>query len=91
MVIFCWSAYCKFIGDPKSDLPSSCYLSGNVYCPSYGNTLNIYIITHHNSTEICPSRWMDGSPVGFQKWDENQPDSNAFDKTCVAMTYYMGE
>ncbi|XP_053185960.1 macrophage mannose receptor 1-like [Scomber japonicus] len=34
--------------------------------------------------------WMDESPLAFQKWDENQPDSNAFDKTCVAMTYYMG-
>ncbi|XP_037642855.1 macrophage mannose receptor 1b isoform X1 [Sebastes umbrosus] len=34
--------------------------------------------------------WMDGSPVGLQKWDENQPNSEVFDQNCVSMTYYMG-
>ncbi|XP_034742579.1 macrophage mannose receptor 1b isoform X3 [Etheostoma cragini] len=34
--------------------------------------------------------WMDGSPVALQKWDENQPNSDAFDENCVLMTYYMG-
>ncbi|XP_068593729.1 macrophage mannose receptor 1b [Cebidichthys violaceus] len=34
--------------------------------------------------------WMDGSPVGLRRWDENQPDSNAFNENCVTMTYYMG-
>ncbi|XP_034558609.1 macrophage mannose receptor 1-like isoform X3 [Notolabrus celidotus] len=34
--------------------------------------------------------WMDGASVGLQKWDENQPNTNAFDENCVAMTYYMG-
>lgn len=34
--------------------------------------------------------WMDGSPVGIQRWDENQPNSNSFDENCVTMTYYMG-
>ncbi|XP_042285556.1 macrophage mannose receptor 1-like isoform X1 [Thunnus maccoyii] len=34
--------------------------------------------------------WMDGSPVAFRRWDENQPNSNTFDENCVAMTYYMG-
>uniref|UniRef100_A0A8C9WXJ1 Mannose receptor, C type 1b n=1 Tax=Sander lucioperca TaxID=283035 RepID=A0A8C9WXJ1_SANLU len=34
--------------------------------------------------------WMDGSPVALQKWDEDQPNSNAFDENCVFMTYYMG-
>ncbi|XP_040911919.1 macrophage mannose receptor 1-like [Toxotes jaculatrix] len=34
--------------------------------------------------------WMDGSSVGLQRWDENQPNSNAFDENCVTMTYYMG-
>ncbi|XP_033959747.1 macrophage mannose receptor 1-like isoform X1 [Pseudochaenichthys georgianus] len=34
--------------------------------------------------------WMDNSPVGFQRWDENQPNDNSFDESCVTMTYYMG-
>ncbi|XP_028282934.1 macrophage mannose receptor 1b isoform X2 [Parambassis ranga] len=34
--------------------------------------------------------WMDGTPVSFQRWDENQPDSNAFDENCVHMNYHMG-
>nr|XP_046265197.1 macrophage mannose receptor 1-like [Scatophagus argus] len=34
--------------------------------------------------------WMDGSPVGLQRWDENQPSTNNFDSNCVTMTYYMG-
>ncbi|XP_078120279.1 macrophage mannose receptor 1-like isoform X1 [Sander vitreus] len=34
--------------------------------------------------------WMDGSPVALQKWDENQPNYNAFDENCVFMSYYMG-
>uniref|UniRef100_A0A3Q1CBQ5 Mannose receptor, C type 1b n=1 Tax=Amphiprion ocellaris TaxID=80972 RepID=A0A3Q1CBQ5_AMPOC len=34
--------------------------------------------------------WMDGTPVSFQKWDDEQPNSNAFDENCVVMTYYMG-
>uniref|UniRef100_A0AAQ6IGE7 Mannose receptor, C type 1b n=1 Tax=Anabas testudineus TaxID=64144 RepID=A0AAQ6IGE7_ANATE len=36
------------------------------------------------------SWWMDGSPVELQRWDENQPNSNAFDENCVTMNYYMG-
>ncbi|XP_051266208.1 macrophage mannose receptor 1 [Dicentrarchus labrax] len=36
------------------------------------------------------SWWMDGSPIGLQRWDENQPNSNSFDENCVTMTYYMG-
>ncbi|XP_056277836.1 macrophage mannose receptor 1b isoform X2 [Pseudoliparis swirei] len=34
--------------------------------------------------------WMDGTPVGLQKWDEEQPNSNAFSENCVTMTYFMG-
>ncbi|XP_049454403.1 macrophage mannose receptor 1b [Epinephelus fuscoguttatus] len=34
--------------------------------------------------------WLDGSPVGLQKWDEDQPDTNSFHENCVMMTYYMG-
>ncbi|CAJ1072733.1 macrophage mannose receptor 1-like isoform X1 [Xyrichtys novacula] len=34
--------------------------------------------------------WLDGTSVGLQRWDENQPNPNAFDENCVAMTYYMG-
>lgn len=55
------------------------------------NTSNNYTIVHYNSTELCASRWMDGSPMGFQRWDENQPDSDSFDENCVTMTYYMGK
>uniref|UniRef100_A0A3Q3KWV0 Mannose receptor, C type 1b n=1 Tax=Mastacembelus armatus TaxID=205130 RepID=A0A3Q3KWV0_9TELE len=34
--------------------------------------------------------WMDGTPLSLQRWDENQPNSNVFDESCVVMTYYMG-
>ncbi|XP_027145353.1 macrophage mannose receptor 1 isoform X2 [Larimichthys crocea] len=34
--------------------------------------------------------WMDGSPVAFQRWDENQPDFQNNDENCVAMTTSMG-
>ncbi|XP_019969273.2 macrophage mannose receptor 1b [Paralichthys olivaceus] len=34
--------------------------------------------------------WMDGSSLSVQQWEENQPDSNAFDENCVTMTYFMG-
>uniref|UniRef100_UPI0037E74650 macrophage mannose receptor 1-like n=1 Tax=Semicossyphus pulcher TaxID=241346 RepID=UPI0037E74650 len=34
--------------------------------------------------------WMDGSSVGLRRWDENQPNSDAFDQGCALMTYYMG-
>ncbi|KAK5860194.1 hypothetical protein PBY51_021689 [Eleginops maclovinus] len=34
--------------------------------------------------------WMDNSQVGFQTWNENQPNTNAFDENCVTLTYYMG-
>ncbi|XP_068459604.1 macrophage mannose receptor 1-like isoform X2 [Clinocottus analis] len=34
--------------------------------------------------------WMDGSPVGLQRWDEDQPNTNSFNENCVTMTYYMG-
>ncbi|TMS09857.1 Macrophage mannose receptor 1 [Larimichthys crocea] len=36
------------------------------------------------------SWWMDNSLIGLQRWDENQPSSESFDKNCVVMTYYMG-
>ncbi|XP_020490895.2 macrophage mannose receptor 1-like [Labrus bergylta] len=43
------------------------------------------------TVELDGSYWfMDGSPVGIQKWDENQPNANSYDQNCVAMTYYMG-
>ncbi|KAM9349608.1 macrophage mannose receptor 1b [Symphorus nematophorus] len=34
--------------------------------------------------------WMDGTPMGVQRWDENQPNTNTFDQNCVSMSYYMG-
>ncbi|XP_078144091.1 macrophage mannose receptor 1-like [Centroberyx gerrardi] len=34
--------------------------------------------------------WMNGSPVEFQRWAENQPDFQNNDENCVAMTYYSG-
>ncbi|MED6232568.1 hypothetical protein ATANTOWER_032477 [Ataeniobius toweri] len=34
--------------------------------------------------------WMDGTPVTFQRWDEDQPNSNAFDENCVTVGYHMG-
>ncbi|KAM4727964.1 macrophage mannose receptor 1-like isoform 2-T2 [Anableps anableps] len=34
--------------------------------------------------------WMDSTPVSYQRWDEDQPNSNAFDENCVTMGYHMG-
>ncbi|KAM6919233.1 macrophage mannose receptor 1-like [Xenentodon cancila] len=34
--------------------------------------------------------WMDGTPLTFQRWDENQPNTKAYDENCVIMTYHMG-
>ncbi|XP_037131941.1 macrophage mannose receptor 1b isoform X2 [Syngnathus acus] len=34
--------------------------------------------------------WMDGTSVGYQRWDENQPNQNTYDENCVAMSYFMG-
>ncbi|KAL0967020.1 hypothetical protein UPYG_G00303530 [Umbra pygmaea] len=36
------------------------------------------------------SGWMDGSPVVFERWDENQPDFVNNDENCVAITKSMG-
>lgn len=38
-----------------------------------------------------PTRWMDGSPVVYQRWDENQPNFLNNDENCVVMTTSMGE
>ncbi|KAM8838452.1 macrophage mannose receptor 1-like isoform 2-T2 [Synchiropus picturatus] len=34
--------------------------------------------------------WMDGSLLGFRRWDAEQPNPDSFDENCVVMTYYMG-
>uniref|UniRef100_A0A8C7MYH2 Mannose receptor, C type 1b n=1 Tax=Oncorhynchus kisutch TaxID=8019 RepID=A0A8C7MYH2_ONCKI len=34
--------------------------------------------------------WMDGSPVVFQRWDNNQPDFKNNDENCVVMSSSMG-
>ncbi|XP_030606959.1 macrophage mannose receptor 1-like isoform X2 [Archocentrus centrarchus] len=34
--------------------------------------------------------WMDGTPVSLQRWDEDQPNTNAYDQNCVYMSYHMG-
>ncbi|XP_035491562.2 macrophage mannose receptor 1 isoform X1 [Scophthalmus maximus] len=34
--------------------------------------------------------WMDGSPVVFQKWDENQPNFSNNDENCAVMYSSMG-
>ncbi|XP_045549731.1 macrophage mannose receptor 1-like [Salmo salar] len=34
--------------------------------------------------------WMDGSPVVFQRWDNNQPDFKNNDENCVAMASSIG-
>nr|XP_061795005.1 macrophage mannose receptor 1-like [Nerophis lumbriciformis] len=34
--------------------------------------------------------WMDGTSAGYQKWDEDQPNRNTYDESCVAMSYFMG-
>ncbi|XP_061834761.1 macrophage mannose receptor 1b isoform X1 [Nerophis lumbriciformis] len=34
--------------------------------------------------------WMDGTSVGYQRWDEDQPDPNSYDKNCVVMNYFLG-
>ena len=41
---------------------------------------------------ICvPKRWMDGSPVVFQRWDEGQPRFENNDENCAEMTPFKGE
>uniref|UniRef100_A0A3B4GEM7 Macrophage mannose receptor 1-like n=1 Tax=Pundamilia nyererei TaxID=303518 RepID=A0A3B4GEM7_9CICH len=35
-------------------------------------------------------RWMDGSQLLFQSWQENQPDFKNFDENCAFMTYHNG-
>uniref|UniRef100_A0A674B7R6 Macrophage mannose receptor 1-like n=1 Tax=Salmo trutta TaxID=8032 RepID=A0A674B7R6_SALTR len=47
--------------------------------------VNTYIIV-----SCVLSRWMDGSPVVFQRWDNNQPDFRNNDENCVAMASYIG-
>lgn len=34
---------------------------------------------------------MDGSNALYQRWDENQPNTNVFDENCVTMNYHMGK
>lgn len=34
---------------------------------------------------------MDGTPVSFRRWDEDQPSTSGFDQNCVFMSYHMGE
>ncbi|XP_029970822.1 macrophage mannose receptor 1-like isoform X2 [Salarias fasciatus] len=34
--------------------------------------------------------WMDGSPISFERWAENQPNTNVYDERCVFMSYHMG-
>ncbi|XP_075877945.1 macrophage mannose receptor 1-like [Nelusetta ayraudi] len=34
--------------------------------------------------------WMDGTTLGIQRWDENEPNTNNVGANCVLMTYYMG-
>lgn len=46
---------------------------------------------HASHYLVCVPRGMDGSTVGFRRWDENQPNTAAVDNNCVIMTYYMGE
>lgn len=43
------------------------------------------------NTTLCALRWMDGTPVGIQRWEENQPSTDNFNSICVTMNYYMGE
>ncbi|XP_017266596.1 macrophage mannose receptor 1-like [Kryptolebias marmoratus] len=36
------------------------------------------------------SWWLDGTSLTYKRWDENQPNTEAFDENCVAMGYHMG-
>lgn len=52
------------------------------------NLLQLYL----NKFIFCvPLRWMDGSQLLFQSWQENQPDFKNFDENCAFMTYHNGE
>uniref|UniRef100_A0A3P9CY12 Mannose receptor, C type 1b n=1 Tax=Maylandia zebra TaxID=106582 RepID=A0A3P9CY12_9CICH len=51
------------------------------------NLLQIYL----NKFIFCVTlRWMDGSQLLFQSWQENQPDFKNFDENCAFMTYHNG-
>lgn len=34
---------------------------------------------------------MDGTTLGFQKWGEDEPNTDNIGSSCVVMTSYMGE
>ncbi|KAI4809335.1 hypothetical protein KUCAC02_018227, partial [Chaenocephalus aceratus] len=34
--------------------------------------------------------WMDGTPVVFQRWDINRPDSQNYFESCAIMSHHMG-
>ena len=40
---------------------------------------------------LCFKRWLDESPVVFQRWDVNQPRFLNNDENCAAMSKSMGE
>uniref|UniRef100_A0AAZ1WYV4 Mannose receptor, C type 1b n=1 Tax=Oreochromis aureus TaxID=47969 RepID=A0AAZ1WYV4_OREAU len=46
---------------------------------------------HLNNFIFCVTlRWMDGSQLLFQSWQENQPDFKNFDENCAFMAYHNG-
>uniref|UniRef100_A0A669C0I4 Mannose receptor, C type 1b n=1 Tax=Oreochromis niloticus TaxID=8128 RepID=A0A669C0I4_ORENI len=46
---------------------------------------------HLNNFMFCVTlRWMDGSQLLFQSWQENQPDFKNFDENCAFMAYHNG-
>ena len=58
---------------------------------------NITIITfkYDNENNGCvfyiSKRWRDGSPVVFQRWDINQPNSQNNFENCAVMSQHLGE
>lgn len=48
-------------------------------------------LSNHKVDFISSWRWMDGTTLGIQKWDENEPDTSDVGANCVIMTYFMGE
>uniref|UniRef100_A0AAZ3SL44 Mannose receptor, C type 1b n=1 Tax=Oncorhynchus tshawytscha TaxID=74940 RepID=A0AAZ3SL44_ONCTS len=63
-----------------------------------GLTENTFLwkkVNTYSFAKVLPSNtlaeWMDGSPVVFQRWDNNQPDFKNNDENCVVMSSSMGD
>uniref|UniRef100_A0AAZ3P0P1 Mannose receptor, C type 1b n=1 Tax=Oncorhynchus tshawytscha TaxID=74940 RepID=A0AAZ3P0P1_ONCTS len=68
-------------------------LTENTFLWKKVNTYSFHLENHYIGLTVDLDRsfgWMDGSPVVFQRWDNNQPDFKNNDENCVVMSSSMG-